>query len=233
MWNVISVPDLTRRIFMLNVKGVIFDMDGLMIDTEKFLIKFWCQACEEFGYHATPSMLYPMRSLCSQYAEQRYKAVFGQDFDVKKVRARRVELMNEHVAKYGVEKKKGLDELLDFLKANGIKRAVATATDYPRTEQYLKSIGVFEKFDNIVCATMVKIGKPEPYVYLQACEEVGLQPNECIALEDSPNGVLSAYRAGCKPIMVPDLTQPDDDTKALLFDCVESLDKVIEVILKG
>jgi len=217
----------------MSIKGVIFDMDGLMIDTERLLIKYWCQACIEFGYDATPEMIYPMRSLCSKYSIPKFKETFGQDFDVSKVRARRMELMNEYISKYGIEKKKGLDELLDFLKSNNIKRAVATATDYPRTEMYLKSIGVFDKFDNIVCATMVKVGKPEPYVYLQACEEIGLSPSECIALEDSPNGILSAHRAGLKPIMIPDLTQPDDDTKKLLFDCAESLDKVIDIILKG
>lgn len=218
---------------MLNIKGVIFDMDGLIIDTERLLIKYWCQACKEFGYYATPEMLYPMRSLCSKYSIPKFKEVFGQDFDVSKVRARRMELMNEYISIYGVEKKKGLDELLDFLQSNGIKTAVATATDYPRTEKYLKSIKVFDKFDNIVCANMVKVGKPEPYVYLQACDEIGLLPNECLALEDSPNGILSAYRAGCKPIMIPDLTQPDDYTKSLLFACVESLDMVIDIILKG
>ncbi|MGN1410910.1 MAG: HAD family hydrolase [Oscillospiraceae bacterium] len=218
---------------MLKIKGVIFDMDGLMIDTEKLLVKYWCQACEEFGYKATPEMIYPMRSLCSKYSIPKFKETFGQDFDVPKIRSRRMELMNEHISKYGIEKKKGLDELLDFLKSNGIKTAVATATDYPRTEKYLKSVNVFDKLDNIVCATMVKVGKPEPYVYLQACEEIGLSPSDCIALEDSPNGILSAYRAGCKPIMIPDLTQPDDYTKSLLFDCVDSLDKVINIFLKG
>ena len=218
---------------MLNIKGVIFDMDGLMIDTERHLIRFWCQACKEFGYECTPEMIYPMRSMCSQYSITKFKETFGQDFDVIAVRNRRIQLMKQYISEHGVDKKKGLDELLTFLKDNNIKRAVATATDYPRTEQYLKSIGVFDMFDNIVCATMVKVGKPEPYVYLQACEEVGLNPCDCLALEDSPNGILSAYRAGLKPIMVPDLTQPDDETKKLLFDCVPSLDKVIDIILKG
>lgn len=218
---------------MLEIKGVIFDMDGLIIDTEKLLIKYWCQACEEFGYHAVPDMFYPMRSLCSKYSVPKFKEIFGQEFDVQKVRARRMELMNEHISIYGIEKKKGLDDLLDFLKSNRIKKAVATATDYSRTEKYLKSINVFDKFDSIICATMVEIGKPEPYIYLQACKQIGLSPIECIALEDSPNGILSAYRAGCKPIMIPDLTQPDNYTSSLLFDCVESLDKVIDIILKG
>lgn len=224
---------MKKVITMLKIKGVIFDMDGLIIDTEKLLIRYWCQACKEFGYNATPEMLYPMRSLCSKYSVPKFKEVFGQDFDVPKIRARRIELMNEHISRYGIEKKKGIDELLQFLKENNIKRAVATATDYPRTESYLKSLNLFDSFDYIVCATMVKVGKPEPYVYLQACKEIGLSPCDCIALEDSPNGILSAYRAGLKPIMIPDLTQPDDYTKTLLFDYAKSLDKVIDIILKG
>lgn len=218
---------------MLNIQGVIFDMDGLMIDTEKLLCKFWCDACKEFGYYATPDMIYPMRSLCSKYSVPMFKKIFGEDFDVMTIRARRKELMQQYIDVHGVEKKKGLDQLLDFLKQNNIKCAVATATDYPRTEQYLKSVGVFDKFDKIVCATMVKVGKPEPYVYLEACKELNLPPNRCMALEDSPNGILSAYRAGCIPVMVPDLTQPDEDTKQYLYTYVESLDQVIDTILKG
>ena len=107
----------------------------------------------------------------------------------------------------GVEKKPGLDKLLEYLKKHGYKIAVATATDKLRSENYLRSVAVLGYFDIMVCGPMVKNGKPAPDIYLKASELLNLDPSECLALEDSPNGILSAYRAGCRPVMIPDLTQ--------------------------
>ena len=105
-----------------------------------------------------------------------------------------------------------MDEILDYLRAKNIKTAVATATDPERTRQYLTQIGIYDKFDQLVSATTVENGKPEPDVYLYACEQIGEKPGDCIAVEDSPNGILSAYRAGLSVVMVPDLAEPDEET---------------------
>ena len=210
-------------------KAVIFDMDGLMLDTEVLLRRFWCEAANEMGYPMRPEHVLGIRSLSSAYAIPHLNRVFG-SFDYAKVRARRIELMNAYIAENGIRKKKGLDELLRFLKEQGIKAAVCTATDYPRTEGYLKSVGVYDFFDDFICGNMVKNGKPAPDIYQNACLKLGLDPGDCIALEDSPNGVISAAIAHLNVIMVPDLSQPSEDIKPLLYDCCESLDKVIDVI---
>ena len=109
------------------------------------------------------------------------------------------------------------------MKQNGIKTAVATATPIELTLQHLTKIGVKDKFDKIVSAKQVANGKPAPDVYLYACEQIGENPSDCIAVEDSPNGIKSAYAAGCKPVMVPDLTQPDDEIKPLLYGVADTL----------
>lgn len=213
-----------------NIKAVIFDMDGLMIDTEKLLVKYWCRAANEYGFPMQEKHALSIRSLARKYAIPRLQGWFGDEFDYVKIRTRRMELMQAHIDKYGIEKKAGLDTLLQFLKQNNFKVAVATATDYQRAEKYLKSIGVFDFFDRIVCATMVENGKPKPDIYIYASKQLGLKPQECIALEDSPNGIMAGFSAGCKTIMIPDLTQPDDELKAMTYAVCDRLDLVIDVL---
>ena len=94
------------------------------------------------------------------------------------------------------------------------------------------AINVFHFFDKIICGDMIENGKPNPDIYIEASRQLGFKPDECIALEDSPNGILSAYRAGCLPVMVPDLTQPDAETAGLLYAKCDSLADVINVIEK-
>lgn len=210
------------------IKGAIFDMDGLMLDTEKLLVRFWKKSAEEYGYNMTDENVFEIRSLSRKYSIPLLKGIFGEDFPFNEVRSRRITLMNDYIDKYGFEVKKGLFELLDYLENNNYRIAVATATERERAESYLKKIGAYKYFDAVICGDMVKNGKPEPDIYLTASGELGLPAEECVAFEDSPNGIKSAYSAGCKVIMIPDLTQPDDNIKPLLSGVYESLDKAVE-----
>ncbi|MGN0605448.1 MAG: HAD family hydrolase [Oscillospiraceae bacterium] len=212
------------------VKGVIFDMDGLMIDTEKLLMRFWIQASVEMGFDMHEEHVLQIRSLAPKYAIEKMHGFFGDEFDYYKVKKRRIELMNEYLKENDIEKKYGLDELLEYLTQNGYKKAVATATDLERTTGYLKKLNIIHYFDEIVTASMVENGKPAPDIYLMAAEKINLNPSECFALEDSPNGILSAYRAGCKPVMIPDLSQPDEDTLKLLYAKADNLLEVINLL---
>lgn len=211
------------------IKGVIFDMDGLMLDTEKLLTRFWIEAAKEFGFDMKMEHVLGIRSLAAKYAIPKLQGIFGAGFDYHAIRNKRIEIMNKYIIENGLEKKSGLDELLTYLKGK-YKIAVATATDYSRTEMYLKRVGIFDYFDEIICGPMVENGKPAPDIYLKASDSLGLNPCECIALEDSPNGILSAYRAGCNPVMVPDLSQPDKEISALLYAKADSLSDVIEIL---
>ena len=138
--------------------------------------------------------------------------------------------MEEYVSKNGVEKKEGVDELLAYLKENNYKTAVATASDIGRTQRFLGMTEIFEMFDEIVCGPEVAHGKPQPDIYIAAAKKLGLKPEECIGLEDSSNGILAAYRAGVAPVMVPDLDEPDDETKKLLYAKAKSLKDVIPLL---
>ena len=119
---------------------------------------------------------------------------------------------------------------LNYLKEHKITAAIATATDMQRTEKYLQLTGLRPYFDTLISATMVKEGKPSPDIYAYACEQLGLAPGECIAVEDSPNGVLSAYRAGCQVVMVPDQTEPDEELQKLLYARVDTLEGIISLL---
>lgn len=208
------------------IRAVIFDLDGTLIDTEKYYRIFWPRALAEFGYHMTDSQALSMRSLGRPFAPARLKGWFGEELDYLKVRQRRKELMEECLDREGIQRKPGALELLERLKKDGITTAIATATDPERTTKYLKMTGLAGCFDKIISATMVAEGKPSPHIYLYACEQLGLKPEECMAVEDSSNGVLSAYRAGCKVVMVPDQTEADEELKQYLYAVANSLEEV-------
>lgn len=212
------------------IKAVIFDMDGLIFDSEKLLVKYWRQAANEMGFPMEREHALNLRSLARKFAEPYLQGLFGSGFDYAKVRARRMELMAQHLERHPLELKPGLAQLLGFLDEKGVPAAVATATDITRASEYLERAGVLERFSRIVCASMVESGKPKPDIYLYAAAQLGLPPQECAALEDSPNGVRSASSAGCATIMVPDLTEPDEELKALIYARAESLADVPRIL---
>lgn len=212
------------------IKAVLFDMDGLLLDTEKLLVRFWQEAASEAGFNMTREIALNIRSMHRSFAVPYLKSVLGDNFDYAKTRARRMELMSGYLAENGLELKKGAKELLTYLNKNNIPAAVVTATDSERAEKYLKETGIFGYFERIISATMVKEGKPKPDIYLYAAEQLGLEPYECVALEDSPNGVKSAVSAGCRTIMVPDLTEPDEELSGIIAARANSLEDVVEII---
>lgn len=203
-----------------------------MLDTEKLLAKYWMQSAQEAGFPMKLEHVLGIRSLSAVYAKPKLQGIFGKDFNYEKIRARRRELTAQHLETYGIEKKPGLDVLLNYLHENHYRIAVATATDRARTDLYLQQVGVHHYFDAFVCGDMVTTGKPDPEIYLKSSQALGLAPEHCLALEDSPNGIISAYRAGCRAVMIPDLSQPDEDLKPYLSACVPSLSDVI-ALLKG
>lgn len=212
------------------IKAIIFDMDGTLLDTEKYYQLFWPKALAAFGYTMTKEQALALRSLGNPFGTAKLKEWFGEDLDVAAVRAKRKELMDPYVAKEGIQCKPGAVGLLTELKKRGMVTAVATATNLEQAMEHLNEVGITHFFDKIISAHMVKEGKPSPDVYLYACEQLGLKPTECIAVEDAPNGVLSAYRAGCKVVMVPDQTEPDEELSRCLWAKKDNLLEILELV---
>ncbi|MCR5771487.1 MAG: HAD family phosphatase [Butyrivibrio sp.] len=203
--------------------AVIFDMDGTLTDTEKYYQQAWPEALAHFGYEASSETVLEFRSLGKPFALKRFKELFGEDFDYDLVRDYRRGLVRDLIEKNGIPLKKGAVEILKWLIENNITTAIATANEYARTKRYLEKLGIGEYFDKVICADMVKLGKPAPDIYIRACRELGKEPSRVFAVEDSPNGVKSAYDAGCKVIMVPDLTEPDEELQKMLYARTDDL----------
>ena len=204
-------------------------MDGVILDTEKLYVRFWREAASFYGFPMTLEHALGIRSLSGKLAEEKLQGWFGKEFDYNAVRQKRIELMDEFVSQNGVEPKPGAKALLSYIKDNGYALALATATPVDRAGRYLKSVELYSFFDQIVSAREVKRGKPAPDIYLCAAKRLGLDPKECIALEDSQNGIRSAFAAGCKTIMVPDLDQPTEEIMPLLFGVANGLEDVINI----
>lgn len=194
---------------------IFFDMDGTLIDTEKYYNVCWYEAITKFGYKITREEALDLRSLGRPHVYRYFEEKYGKGFPYDEIRSYRKKIMEEMLERDGIEVKPGAKELLSWLKSEGIRCMIATATDLERTKRYLDKTGLTPYFDELISAVMVKEGKPSPDIYLLACEKAGRAPSDCIAVEDSPNGVRSAAAAGCRVFMIPDLSEPDEETRSL------------------
>lgn len=205
-------------------------MDGVLLDTERIYFTCWQQAALEFGFVMKPRHCLAVRSCTAKFAEPYLKSVMGEEFDYITIRDRRRALVSEYIAKYGIHQKPGVKELLTYCKDHNILTAVATATAKNLAEERLELAGLGGMFSHIVGGNQISKGKPESQIYTVSCEQLGLEPAECIAVEDSPNGVISAFGAGCKVIMVPDQTEPEECLKPLLFGIAKDLTEIIPLL---
>ena len=211
------------------IHGILFDMDGVVLDTEKLYARFWAEAAHALGYPMTYEQALGMRSLNSAAGQAKLESYFGPGVSRAIMRDKRIELMDAYVAECGVEAKPGIHELLDYLKGQGIRTAIATSSPMPRATAYLGSLGLLDKFDRICSGHDVKQGKPAPDIYLHAAASIGISPENCLAIEDSPAGILSAHRAGCWPVLVPDLDGSDEEMRKTLYAEADSLLDIIEL----
>lgn len=214
------------------VLGVLFDMDGVVVDTEKLYARFWREAAIALGYPMTHEQALGMRSLNRQEGQKQLESYFGPGVSHPQVRMKRIELMEAYIQEHGVDPKPGVMELLAYLKTRGIKTAITTSSPQERVQRYLKQLGFLDGFDKLCTVYEVERGKPEPDIYLYGAASLGLKPEECLALEDSPAGLQSAFQAGCMPVLVPDLDPPNEKTLPLVFAVADSLTDVIGLIEK-
>lgn len=210
------------------IKGAVFDMDGLMFDTEKLVYQAWQRVMDSNGYDYDFEIY--KKTVGRRTAETRkfYEELYGGEFDYQRLRSEANVFFRDDIETNGVPLKKGLVNILEYLKNHNMKIALATSTSSTTAMGLLEKANVKQYFDRFVCGNMVKNGKPHPEVFLTAAKELCLKPESCIALEDSINGIKSAYNAGMKPLMVPDLLEPTEEIKPMLFALCKDLDEAIE-----
>lgn len=212
------------------MKAVIFDMDGVLFDTESLCMKAWDYAGEKLGIGPAGYMVLKTLGVNAQTAIGILKKEFGEDFNAEKFKKIGRDFSYDYFEKHGMPMKKGVTDILDYLTNKKYKIALASSTSTKSVMHHLNDTKIKDYFDVIVCGDQVERSKPEPDIYIKAAELLGLPPKACYAVEDSKNGLLSAHRAGCQVIMVPDLWQGDDETDSFILAKCSDLNEVIGVI---
>lgn len=187
-----------------HVRAVIFDMDGLMLDTEPIYKVAWQTASADLGYELTDALYATFVGRPNVEAERDLLERFGSGFPLERFRARWPPLWRAEATARGIRKKPGLLDLLAFLETHDVARAVATSTEADDAAFTLGSAGLDRHFEVIVTGDEIARGKPAPDIYLEAARRLHVEPAHCVALEDSEAGILAASRAGMVALLVPD-----------------------------
>lgn len=212
-------------------KAVVFDMDGLMFDTERLCLEKWLQVSTEYKVESSGDFFKRFIGKRSSDSILLLAEAYGVDFPGEIFLQKVSELMKEHVVLQGAPRKPCLVELLDWLESRHLPKAVATST---RLEGARKSLGdLLPRFQAVVTGEQVIHGKPAPDIFLAAADRLRISPAHCLALEDSEHGVRSAAAAGMTVIMVPDLIEPTDEIRRLVHGVCGSLHEVLGLLKQG
>lgn len=210
------------------MKAVVFDMDGVLFDTERVCMESWVAVAEKNGL---PDMEEIFPRCIGRNANDSKKIVleaYGQDFDYDTFRREASDWFWKYIREKGLPVMTGVHEILAWLKEEGWITGLASSTKRSSVEDHLEQAGIKEYFQTIVTGDMVEHSKPLPDIYLMACRNLGVEPHLAYAVEDSPNGIRSAYAAGMCPLMVPDMLQPDDEISHMSHRIFRDLTEVME-----
>lgn len=207
--------------------AVLFDMDGLMLDSERMARAAWTNAMADHGYQLENEHYVRLLGRTARDAREILSGIFGSELPFDAVYQQRQVYYDADIETNGISVKPGLAELLDFLEANHITKVVATSTPSWFALRKLGKVGILDRFTAVVCGDMVERGKPFPDVFLEAARRIDLAPEDCVVLEDSEAGILAAHSAGMQAIMIPDLKPPTPEIQALAYRVLPSLYEVI------
>jgi len=214
------------------VKYVIFDKDGTLIDTEPFFYESWYTVGDKWGLAGMRENYYPNIAGKSVLISIKFLSdTFGEEFDAECFMAERMDMVKKMLGG-NINFKSGCIELLDFLRSQGIKIAIATSTTEAIAKPNIKRLGLYEKVDAVVFGDEVKLGKPHPDIFLEAGRRIGATPEETLVVGDSSFDIIGGHRAGMKPVMVIDHNPPSDEAKPLCYKVFDSLLEVIDLVKK-
>lgn len=211
---------------------VIFDMDGLMFDTESLHYRFWSEKVAALGINPCKGVFSKSMGGHCDGIERHYEELFGREVTIDEINELfRADNFMEVLEAEGIGVKKGLLRLLDFLDERGIKKAIGSASTQDRIRQYLAWADISaERFDFIMSGDMAKRLKPDPEIFLTVCEKLDIEPKNSLVLEDSRNGLYAANAARIPCIFVPDMLEADEDIHNRSFRVVDSLVEVLDIV---
>lgn len=215
------------------IKAIIFDMDGLMIDSERITFEGYQYVLAQNGLTISLDFYKTLlgKPLIGIF-EQLYNE-YGEDFNVENTIKEVHQYMANLFENDGVPLKKGLIELLKYLKEHNYKTIVATSSQRYRVNHILQLAGLNSYFDDSICGDEVAKGKPNPEVFLKSCEKLSVKPNEALVLEDSEAGIKAAYLAGIKVICIPDLKYPEPEFADITYKIMNDLLEVRDFLNQG
>lgn len=217
----------------MDVKAVVFDMDGVIFDSERLVVDCWKETANRHGIHGVEDACKECLGLNRQASKEKWLLRYGADFPYDIYKQEMSDLYHKRAREGALSMKTGVVELLTFLKDNRIKIALASSTREQVVMWQLADAGIIDYFDAIVCGDMVSKSKPDPDIFLKACELLQVKPETAFAIEDSYNGIRSAHAGGLRPIMVPDLAEPTEEMEKISEVILLSLLEVIDYLQKG
>ena len=212
------------------MKAIVFDMDGVLFDTEMVCLEGWVAVAEKNHLPNMREVFPKCIGLNNNDCQAVLQEAYGEKFDYVEFRRQASEEFWGYIERKGLPEKPGVHELLEWLAASDYRVALASSTKRTSVENCLKRAGIYEYFEVIISGDMVEHSKPEPDIYLLACEKLGVAPGEAYAIEDSFNGIRSAYAAGMRPLMVPDMLAPDEEMREKSVEIFVNLDEVLEYL---
>lgn len=210
----------------LTISAVIFDMDGLMLDTEPLYKIAWQRAAAECGHPISEDLYSTLIGRSRAEGERILAEAFGRAFSVEAFKGACARCEASAFAENLPAVKPGLESLLAYLDARGLSTAVATSTERSIAEAQLQGLGLWSRFHAVATGDEVINGKPAPDLFLLAAQRLGIEPARCLVLEDSEPGILAAHRAGMRVYCVPDINQPSGEIVALADGVFGSLHEV-------
>lgn len=215
------------------IQGVIFDMDGLMFDTERVSMRVWNEQLAKFGWTFSQQLGNAIRGCNDEGICRALTAAYGPGFEYVPVRDGVRARLEQVLEEEGVPVKAGLVPLLHWLKEQGIPCAVASSSRRVTVEHHCRAAGVLGSFQHLVCGDMVEHSKPHPEIFLKAAQRLGVDPAHCLVLEDSFNGVRAGAAGGFVTVMVPDMDAPTPEISQLYTARADNLLVVLEMLKLG
>ena len=209
------------------MKAVVFDMDGVLFDTEVVCMKSWMAVAKANRLPGMEEVFPQCIGLNANDSRQIVMRAYGDDFDYPAFRQQASDCFQAYIRENGLPVKPGVRELLDWLAEEEYAVGLASSTKRESVLGHLEQAGFRERFKAVITGDMVEHSKPRPDIYLMACRELGIEPKQAYAIEDSPNGIRAAHAAGMKPIMVPDMIAPDEEMRRLSFLIRKDLREVL------